>query len=227
MAFDPRPPSVRTLLARGSAAATERAPRGRRGRTPPAPVQRRRRSPRPVIVAFGDSLTAGFGVEPGRVIRIICKGARPERASVSRRQPGVQRRDNHRGGLARVARSGGEAGGGGARVRGQRWAAADCRWRRRAPTSTSSSTEFRRAGPRFCWPGMTLPPNYGPGVHRRVPEDLPGTGSQVQSDADSVPAARSVGGNPDLMQNDGIHPTAEGNRVVGDLVFQFIQKMLK
>ena len=38
---------------------------------------------------------------------------------------------------------------------------------------------------------------------------------------------RGVGGHPDLMQRDGIHPTAEGNRIVAGNVMQVLEPLLR
>jgi acyl-CoA thioesterase-1 len=32
---------------------------------------------------------------------------------------------------------------------------------------------------------------------------------------------------PDLMQRDGLHPTAEGARIVAELVLKYVQPLLK
>jgi acyl-CoA thioesterase-1 len=37
---------------------------------------------------------------------------------------------------------------------------------------------------------------------------------------------RGVGGNPALMQRDGIHPTGEGNRIVAKNVMQVLEPLL-
>src|SRR5712691_7269305 len=75
--------------------------------------------------------------------------------------------------------------------------------------------------------GMRLPPNYG----RRY-------GTEFQSAYKEVARRREVvalmpcfldgvGGNPRLNQLDGIHPTAEGYRIVVDRLWPYLLPLLK
>jgi acyl-CoA thioesterase-1 len=73
---------------------------------------------------------------------------------------------------------------------------------------------------------MTLPPNYGPdyiGPFQRVYKDL----------ADKYKLARipvlldDVAIHPNLMQRDGIHPTAEGNEIVARTVIRYLKPLLR
>ena len=72
---------------------------------------------------------------------------------------------------------------------------------------------------------MTLPRNYGPqyiSSFEKVYVEL----------ADQYKLARipflldGVGGIASLMQRDGIHPTAQGNAIVGKTVFRYLKPML-
>lgn len=73
--------------------------------------------------------------------------------------------------------------------------------------------------------GMQVPPNMGSkyaGEFRAVFKSL--------ADRNNVPLIpfllEGVGGNPELNQADGIHPTAEGARIVADNVWQVLKGML-
>ena len=83
----------------------------------------------------------------------------------------------------------------------------------------------RRAGARVLLLGMLLPPNYGPdyteGFRRIFPRlaDELGTGL--------VPfLLTDVAGIPELNQADGIHPTAEGHRLMAGNVVGPLREML-
>jgi acyl-CoA thioesterase-1 len=84
---------------------------------------------------------------------------------------------------------------------------------------------LRDAGSAVVLAGMTLPPNYGPDYIRSfelVYKDL----------ADKYKVARipflldGVAIHPNLMQRDGIHPTAEGNEIVARLVMRYLKPLL-
>jgi acyl-CoA thioesterase-1 len=74
--------------------------------------------------------------------------------------------------------------------------------------------------------GLELPPNYGPDYTRA----FHATFEQVAEDLD-VPLVPSllegVGGHPDLNQADGIHPTAEGQRLVAGNVLPKLEELLR
>lgn len=73
--------------------------------------------------------------------------------------------------------------------------------------------------------GMQVPPNMGSkyaGEFRAVFKSL-----ADKNNASLVPfLLEGVGGNPELNQADGIHPTAKGARIVADNVWQVLQGML-
>ncbi len=180
---------------------------------------------RATLVTFGDSLTAGFGAEPGHAFpdylqkqldakklayRVVNLGVSGETTSdalnrvplVLAEKPAIV-----------VVEFGGNDG-----LRG-------------LPMKTSHANldqvvgAIQKSGAKVLLAGMTLPPNYG---HEYI-----GQFEQIYRDVSEkykVPLIpfllKGVGGNPDLMQQDGIHPTAEGNRIVGDTVFQYVQKLM-
>lgn len=90
--------------------------------------------------------------------------------------------------------------------------------------------ELQQAHIKILLAGMSLPPNYGPdyihsfqamytGLARR--HKLPLIPFLLQ---DIVKQAKA---NPGLIQPDGIHPTAAGNRIVAGTVMQYLQPMLR
>jgi acyl-CoA thioesterase I len=180
---------------------------------------------RPVIVAFGDSLTAGFGADPGKSF--------PDFLQKDLDQAGLHWHVVNAGvsgntttdGVARlsevlaykprvtIVEFGGNDG-----LRG-------------LPIATTSANldqiirALRDSGSAVVLAGMTLPPNYGP--------DYIGPFQQVYKDlADKYKVARipflleGVATNPNLMQRDGIHPTAQGNQMVASLVMRYLKPLL-
>lgn len=181
---------------------------------------------RPVIVAFGDSLSAGFGVDPElsypswlqKEIDKEGRGYRVANAGISG--------DTTSGGLARVdsvlalkpviviLELGGNDG-----LRGIPIAVTRSNLEKMIQTLTS-------AGIKVVLAGMTLPPNYGPDYIRgfeAIYKDLAG-----KYRVPLIPFLLSgVALEPGMMQRDGIHPTAEGNRRVAATVMGVLKPLLK
>lgn len=180
---------------------------------------------RPVIAAFGDSLSAGFGAEPGKsfpdfVQRLLDQGGfhyRVFNAGVSgdTTSDGVERMPEVIGlnPAVVILEFGGNDG-----LRG-------------LPVSTTKANlarmieEMQKAGIKVLLAGMTLPPNYGPeyiASFEKVYVEL--------ADQYKVPRIPflldGVGGVRRLMQSDGIHPTAQGNAIVARTVFRYLEPML-
>jgi acyl-CoA thioesterase-1 len=180
---------------------------------------------RPMVVAFGDSLSAGFGAEPGKsfpdyIQKMIDQkglGWRIYNAGVSgdTTSDGVERLPEV---LALhpkivIVEFGGNDG-----LRG-------------LPVTTTKANlariieAFQTAGTRVLLAGMTLPRNYGPeyiASFEKVYVDL-----AEQYKIPRIPfLLEGVGGVRRLMQQDGIHPTGEGNAIVAKTVFRYLQPML-
>ncbi|MFL6416194.1 MAG: arylesterase [Bryobacteraceae bacterium] len=74
--------------------------------------------------------------------------------------------------------------------------------------------------------GITLPPNYGPDYVKPFTEMYPQLAKKYK--IASLPFLLAhVYQDPKLMRPDGIHPNGEGNRIVAQDVFELISKMLK
>lgn len=181
---------------------------------------------RPVIAAFGDSLSAGFGVEPGKsfpddIQRLLdAAGYRYHVVNLGvsgdTTTDGVERLQNvlavHP--VIVLLEFGGNDG-----LRGL------------PVTSTEKNLAtmveaLRKSGAQVVLAGMTLPRNYGPEYiqsFERVYIDLAQRYKLVR-----IPfLLEGVGGHPDLMQADGIHPTAEGAEIVARNVMRYLQPLLK
>ena len=180
---------------------------------------------RPIIAAFGDSLSAGFGAEPGKSF--------PDFVQKLIDQAGYQYRvynagmsgDTTSDGVERlpevmaikpaivILEFGGNDG-----LRG-------------LPVSTTKANlaqmidGVQKAGGKVLLAGMTLPRNYGPeyiASFEKVYVDL-----AEQYKVPRIPfLLEGVGGVPKLMQRDGIHPTSQGNALVAKTVFRYLEPML-
>lgn len=188
---------------------------------PPSPPDDRK-----VLAVFGDSIAAGFGLDPGqsfpddlqkkldaqgypwRVVNLGISGDTTE-GGVSRMDSAVSLKP----GIV-VVELGGNDG-----LRG-------------LPLEVTRKNldamveTFQNAGARVVLAGMTLPPNYGPDyIHRfeKIYKDL-----AVKYKAPLIPFLLSDIVTPDLryIQRDGIHPTAEGAEIVSGTVFRTVKPIL-
>lgn len=74
--------------------------------------------------------------------------------------------------------------------------------------------------------GMQIPPNLGPDYTRQFREIFPELAEK--NDAVLIPfLLEGVGGVPRLNQPDGIHPTPAGHRIVAKTVFKILEPVLR
>ena len=179
-----------------------------------------------VIVAFGDSLTAGLGVPADRTYPALL-GERLRREGYGYRvvNAGVSG-DTTAGGLRRVD-----------------WAlrlkpeivilelGVNDALRGQSLTSVRANLDqlvrrFQAAGARVLVAGMRLPPNYG----TRYAADFHRLFGEV-AHARNAPLMpfflEDVGAVPRLNQADGIHPTAEGYAIVVDRLWPYLVPLLR
>ena len=179
----------------------------------------------PLIVAFGDSITAGYGEPAGYSYPDFLR-RNLEKAGFKYRvvNAGVSG-DTTTGGLARVPQVtrlkpaivilelGGNDG-----LRGH-------------PLSVTRSNleqiivQLRKSGARVVLAGITLPPNYGPdyiGKFEAIYKDL-----AAKYKLPFIPfVLEGIVGVPGMMQGDGIHPTRKGNEVMAGLVMKKLKPLL-
>jgi acyl-CoA thioesterase-1 len=180
---------------------------------------------RPVIAAFGDSLSAGFGAEVGKsfpdyVQRLIDQSGyhyRVFNAGVSgdTTSDGVERMPEviALSPVIVILEFGGNDG-----LRG-------------LPVTTTKANlaqmieGLQKPGAKVLLAGMTLPRNYG--AEYIASFDKVYVELAAQYKIPRIPfLLDGVGGVPRLMQNDGIHPTAQGNAIVAKTVFRYLEPML-
>lgn len=181
---------------------------------------------RPVIVAFGDSLTAGFNVEPGESYPDYLQQLLDARGYQYRVVNAGIGGDTTGSGLDRVdsiiamkpaiviLELGGNDG-----LRG-------LPLERTRANLEAILDRLEGSGAVTVLAGMTLPPNYGPEYiagFEKIYRDL-----AQRRRLPFIPfLLEGVAGRPGLMQGDGIHPTAEGNRRVAETVFKAIEPLLE
>lgn len=188
---------------------------------PAAPVS----SNEPLVVFLGDSLTAGYGLGAEQAYPLLVE-KRLEQQGIALRvvNAGVSG-DTTAGGLARldwllsqkpdvvVVGLGGNDG-----LRGLPLEQADRNLREIVRRS-------KAAGARVLLLGMQIPPNYGPEYAQGFADMYPRISTEM--DVPLVPfLLDGVGGVADLNQADGIHPTAEGQEKVADVVTPFVAQVL-
>ena len=178
-----------------------------------------------VIVAFGDSLTAGLGVTP--------EDSYPARLQARLRAEGYAYR------VVNAGASGDTTAGGLRRVE---WAlknkpdivivalGANDALRGQDLTSVRANLDgivarFQKAGVRVLLAGMEVPPNYGgkyAADFRQLYVDI----ARKRGTAFLPFLLDGVAANPALNQPDGLHPTAAGYRIVVDRLWPHLEPLL-
>ena len=179
-----------------------------------------------VIVALGDSLTAGLGVAPDETYPAHLQ-ARLTREGYAYRviNAGVSG-DTTAGGLRRVGwvlRSAPEiaivALGANDGLRGQ------------SPQAMRANLDeivarLRAAGARVLLAGMRLPPNYGAELTREFADVFPAVARRAQI-AFMPFLLDGVAADSKLNQPDGIHPTSAGYQVIADRLWPYLRPLLR
>jgi acyl-CoA thioesterase I len=180
---------------------------------------------RPVIVAFGDSLSAGYGAEPGKSFpdflqkdldaaglhwRVVNAGV-----SGNTTTDGLDRISEVLAYKPRITivEFGGNDG-----LRG-------------LPLETTKNNldqiiqMLQHAGSKVLIAGMTLPPNYGGDYITRFGQIYVDLAKKYN--VPRIPFLLSdVAFRPGMMQQDGIHPTAQGNEIVAKTVMRYLKPLL-
>ncbi len=190
------------------------------------PAARPTSDSRPTLICFGNSLTAGFGADPGASYpdflqkdldasgypyRVVNEGV-----SGNTTKDGVERLP---GILALhpalvVLEFGGNDGLRGLKVQTTR------------DNLAQIIVALKQANIKVLLAGITLPPDYGPDYVRTFTATYTSLGKQF-----SIPVLpfllQDVYGVPGLMQADNTHATARGNEVVARNVLRYLQPLLR
>jgi len=179
-----------------------------------------------VIVAFGNSLTAGFGVAPaesypallaarieaeGYLYRVVNAGVSGETTAGGLRRVDWALRLNPDIVILELGANDGLRGQDLAKVRAN---------------LEGLVQRFQQAGARVLIAGMRLPPNYG----KRYAGDFERMYRAVAQKTGAVLIPfflDGVGGNPRLNQADGIHPTGEGYRLIVERLWPHLRPLLE
>jgi len=184
-------------------------------------------APRKVLVVFGDSLSAGYGLEAGQSFpddmqRTLDK----EGYKWQVKNLGISG-DTTEGGVSRIQSAvrlkpsvvllelGGNDGLRGLPLKVTR------------QNLETMIVAFQQAGAKVVLAGMSLPPNWGPDYIRdfqKIYTDL-----ALKYKLKLIPFLLADIVTPDLryLQRDGIHPTAEGAQIVSGTVLKAIRPLLK
>ena len=198
----------------------EAPPRAVRPSAPAAPADAG------IIVAFGDSLTAGLGLAPddsypsllqnlllneGFPYRVINEGVSGDTSATALAR--VDTIASERAELALVAIGAND---------GLRGLPVD----EMEKNLREIVRRFQASGSRVALAGMRIPPNMG----AEYVQDFEAVFPRVAQDMD-VPLLpfllEGVAAYPDLNQDDGIHPNEEGARMVAKLVADFVKPLLQ
>jgi acyl-CoA thioesterase-1 len=199
----------------------ENAPKLEAAKTPEPPAD-----PRPVLVCFGDSITAGFGLEPGKTYpdvlqRLIDEGGFSYRVV----NLGVSG-DTTQGALDRVNTAvevkpkitivelGGNDG-----LRGIPLA-------RSRDNLQQIVVRIKNAGSKVLLAGITLPPNYGREYIAGF-EQMYVSVAKGSADSFMPFVLDGVWNKKGMMQEDQIHPTALGAEQMAKNIFKFLRPILE
>jgi acyl-CoA thioesterase I len=214
------------LLCACSRQGTERAqPAPEDGRRMPEPAATALPDGRPTLVCFGDSLTAGHGLLSGESYPEVLQRELDRRGARFRVVNQGISGDTTQDGLARLPRAIAEK----PRIVVLELGAND--GLRGLPIAgTRRNLEqmiavLKDSGARVVLAGITLPPNYGPDYIRNFEGIY--TDLAAKYKLPLIPfLLKGVAGNARLMQSDGLHPTAEGTRLVAQTVARALDPVL-
>jgi len=181
---------------------------------------------RPIILAFGDSLTAGSGLPPGSGYPDILQSELDRRGYAYHVVNAGVGGDTTGGGLARIKRAldlkpevvilelGGNDGLQGIPVDAMR------------SNLDELIRAFQKGGARVVLGGMTLPRNFGSDYISTFEKVYPALASK--HGVALIPFfLEGAAGHPDLMLEDGIHPNHAGYELVTANVLKYLEPVLK
>ena len=181
---------------------------------------------RPVIVCFGDSLTAGLGLDSGQSYpdllqheldaqgdryRVVNLGVSGETTQDGLERLGMVLTEKPAVVIVEFGANDG--------LRGQPAANIERNLSRMIEA-------IQKAGAQVLLAGITLPPNYGVDYLHRFDAIYPALASKYK--VPLIPFLLvNVAGNTGLMQRDGLHPNAAGTRIVAATVWKALEPLLK
>ena len=180
---------------------------------------------RPTLVCFGDSLTAGFGVDPGHTYPDLLQQELNRRGLHYRVVNLGESGDTTQDGLDRLSLVTAEK----PRLVIVEFGAND--GLRGQPVSNMETNlaqiieALQKTGTRIVLAGITLPPNYGPEYIRRFTAVYPELATRYKLPL--IPfLLEGAAGHAGLMQQDGLHPNTAGTRLVVANVLRVVEPLL-
>lgn len=180
---------------------------------------------RPALVCFGDSLTAGFGVDPGHSYPDLLQQELDRRGEHYRVVNLGESGDTTQDGLDRLSLVTAEK----PRLVIVEFGAND--GLRGQPVSTMEHNlaqmieALQKTGTRLVLAGITLPPNYGSDYIKRFDAVYPELAARYK--VPLIPfLLEGAAGHSGLMQQDGLHPNTAGTRLVAANVLRVIEPLL-
>ena len=191
-----------------------------------APPADARRDLRPVIACFGDSLTAGLGLDPAQSYPALLQHDLDSRGYHYRVANMGVSGDTTQDGLARIGMVLTEK----PAIAILEFGANDGLRGQPVPHIQSNLAQMietvQKAGAQVLLAGMTLPPNYGADYIHRF--DAMYRTLAAKYKVPLIPFLLvNVAGHANLMQRDGLHPNAEGEPIVTETVWKALQPMLR
>ncbi len=180
---------------------------------------------RPAIACFGDSLTAGQGLDPGQSFPdLLQKDLDSHGFKYRVANMGVSG-DTTQDGLERLSLVVAEKPaivllelGANDGLRGQPVAGTEA-------NLAQMIEALQKAGAKVVLAGITLPPNYGPAYIQQFDQMYRDLAAKYK--VAMIPfLLAGVGGNAQYMQKDGLHPNAEGTRIVEATVRKALEPLL-
>jgi len=202
------------------------APPAQTATAPSEPPPAAAADPRPAIVCFGDSITAGFGLEAGESFPDLLQKDIDGRGLRYRVVNLGVSGDTTQDGVSRMSMALAEKPaivllelGGNDGLRGIPLAITQA-------NLVQMIEAFQTAGAKIVLAGMSLPPNYGAAFIQKFEAMYKELASKYKLAL--IPfLLDGVGGHDDLMQRDGIHPNAAGARRVEAIVIKALLPLLK
>jgi acyl-CoA thioesterase-1 len=196
------------------------------GTTAPVPTPNRTKDSRPLLVCFGDSLTAGYGTDPGESYPDYLQADLDAKGYSYRVVNAGVSGDTTKDGINRLAgviamkpavvvvEFGGNDGLRGLPVEDSR------------ANLDTIIAKLKASGAKVAIAGITLPPNYGAGYIKQF--DATYTLLAKKYDVPLLPVLlKNVYYVPGMMQADETHATAAGNKIVASDVLPLVAPLLK
>lgn len=181
---------------------------------------------RPIILAFGDSLTAGSGLDPGAGYPEMLQAELDARGYRYRVVNAGIGGDTTAGGLARldsalalhpevvILELGGNDGLRGTPIESMQ------------SNLDEMTAAFKKSGAKVLLAGMTLPRNFGPDYISAFEKVYPTLAEKHK--VTLIPFfLEGAAGRPELNLEDGIHPNEAGYRIVTANVLKYLEPLLK